>query len=97
MDYIIGGILFSLFITSAAALFLFLIRTSRYVKHALLAVSGVIMMAHASRIISQSLLFPGSVYQPGLFDLLFDWFTLLFLGGFVTWYGFTTFYKDGLK
>jgi len=94
MDHIIGGILFSLFITSAAALFLLLLRTSRYVKHALLAVSGVIMIAHASRIISQGLFFPGSVYQPGLFDLLFDWFTLLFLGGFVAWYGFTQFYRE---
>lgn len=89
-----GLILFSLFITSTVALFLFLLRTSKYVKHALIALSGVIMIAHGSRMISQGLFYPGSVYQPGLFDLLFDWFTLLFLGGFVAWYGFTRFYKD---
>jgi len=94
MNQLIGGILFSLFITSTVALFLFLLRTSKYVKHALLGIAGSIMIAHASRMISQGLFFPGSVYQPGLFDLLFDWFTLLFLGGFVAWYGFTRFYKD---
>jgi hypothetical protein len=55
------------------------------------------MIAHGSRMISQGLFYPNSVYKPGMFDLLFDWFTLLFLGGFVAWYGFTTFYKDRLQ
>ena len=94
MNEIIGAMLFGLFIMSSFLLFIFLLRTSRYMKHALLALAGSIMIAHASRMISQGLFFPGSVYQPGLFDLLFDWFTLLFLGGFVAWYGFTRFYKD---
>ncbi len=94
MNDIIGLLLLLIFLTSSVALFMFLLRTSKYAKHALIAVSGVIMIAHGSRMISQGLFYPGSVYQPGLFDLLFDWFTLLFLGGFVAWYGFTRFYKD---
>jgi hypothetical protein len=94
MNIIIGALLFGLFIMSSSLLFVFLLRTSKYVKHALLGLAGSIMIAHASRMISQGLFYPGSVYQPGLFDLLFDWFTLLFLGGFVAWYGFTRFYKD---
>ena len=94
MNELFGSIIFTVFITSTVALFLFLLHTSRFVKHALLGLAGSIMIAHASRMISQGLFFPGSVYQPGLFDLLFDWFTLLFLGGFVAWYGFTRFYKD---
>jgi hypothetical protein len=94
MNEIIGAMLFGLFIMSSCLLFFFLLRSSRYVKHALLAVTGSIMIAHASRMISQGLFSPGSYYVPGLFDLLFDWFTLLFLGGFVAWYGFTQFYRE---
>jgi hypothetical protein len=94
MNEIIGALLFGLFIMSSCLLFIFLLRSSRYVKHALLAVTGSIMIAHASRMISQGLFSPGSYYVPGLFDLLFDWFTLLFLGGFVAWYGFTQFYRE---
>jgi hypothetical protein len=57
MNELYGLILFSLFITSTVALFFFLIRTSKYVKHALIALSGVIMIAHGSRMISQGIFF----------------------------------------
>lgn len=94
MNQMIGMILFTIFITSSIALFIFLLKLPKRIKYAIIILAGTAMIAQSSRMISQGLFFPGSVYQPGLFDLLFDWFTLLFLGGFVAWYGFTRFYKD---
>lgn len=94
MNTLIGALLFGIFIATSLSLFIFLLKLPKKIKYAVIILAGIAMIAQSSRMISQGLFFPGSVYQPGLFDLLFDWFTLLFLGGFVAWYGFTRFYKD---
>jgi hypothetical protein len=92
MNEIFGTILFSIFITSCVALLLISIRYSTKVKYAIIAVSGTIMIAHGSRMISQTLLNSTACYRPNLFDLIFDWLTLILLGVFVAWFGFGRFY-----
>jgi len=97
MNEIFGTILFSIFITSCVALLLISIRYSTKVKYAIIAVSGTIMIAHGSRMISQTLLYPYGCYRPNLFDLIFDWLTLILLGVFVAYLGFFEFYINNKK
>lgn len=55
--------------------------------YAILFVIGAIMIAHGSRMVYQGLFEPESYYQPSLFDVLFDWTTLIAFGIFVGYYG----------
>jgi len=92
MYEIIGAILFSIIITSVVAALLMLYNYSRLARYAIIALSGMVMIAHGSRVITQTLIHPDSYYKPGLFDLAFDWLTLIILGIFVAWFGFGRFY-----
>lgn len=94
MHIILGAILFSIFVTSCVALVITLFRFENLAKYAVLTISGSIMIAHGTRMITQTILYPDSYYKPGLFDLMFDWFTLILLGFFVAHYGFVRFYKS---
>jgi len=94
MNEIVGAILLTLFITSCVALLLMSFRFSQLTKYAILAITGTVMIAQGSRIITQTILYPGSVYRPGFFDLVFDWFTLVLLGVFIAWFGFLQFYRE---
>ena len=84
--------MFSIFITSLVAILLVVYRSSDIARYAVIAVSGMIMIAHGSRVITQTLIYPNSYYKPGVFDLTFDWLTLVILGIFVAWFGFGRFY-----
>jgi formate hydrogenlyase subunit 3/multisubunit Na+/H+ antiporter MnhD subunit len=55
--------------------------------------SGCIMIGHGSRMIYQGVFRPESYYSPGLFDIFFDWATLLFLGIIVLSFSISTFYS----
>ncbi len=94
MHTIVGAILFSIFITSLCALLITLFKFENIAKYAVIALSGSIMIAHGTRMITQTLFYPNSCYKPGLFDLMFDWLTLTLLGIFVAQYGFSKFYTQ---
>ncbi len=64
------------------------------IKTMLLVFSGAIMIAHGMRMIYQGLFQPHSYYQPGLFDILFDWTTLIILGICIFYFGITGFYQQ---
>ncbi len=97
MHYILGSILFSIFITSCVALLIFSLNYSKLTKYAIIAIAGTIMIAHGSRMIAQGILSPNICYIPNYFDLIFDWLTLILLGFFITWFGFFEFYKREKK
>ena len=97
MDEIIGAILFSILITSFVALLLLSFNYSKLTKYAIITVAGTIMIAHGSRMISETILNPTAVYRPNLFDIIFDWLTLILLGIFVAYFGFFEFYKREKK
>jgi membrane-bound ClpP family serine protease len=90
MDEFLRLIFFTLFVTSCAALFLISLYYAKMTKYAIIAVSGVVMIAYGSHMISQGVFRPGVAYVPNLFD----WMTLVLLGIFVTWSGFVEFYKS---
>ena len=92
MYLIIGAILLSIIITSVVATLLILYNHSKLARYAIIALSGMVMIAHGSRVIAQTIIFPDSYYKPGFFDLIFDWLTLIILGIFVAWFGFGRFY-----
>lgn len=54
--------------------------------------SGCIMIGHGARMIYQGVFRPDSYYSPGLFDIFFDWTTLLILGIIVLSFSVSTFY-----
>jgi len=58
----------------------------------LIIISGAIMIGHGARMIYQGLIHPQSYYSPNLFDILFDWTTLLVLGVFLFYIGLKTYY-----
>jgi len=58
----------------------------------LIIVSGAIMIGHGARMIYQGLFNPNSYYSPNLFDILFDWTTLLILGIFMFYFGLKIYY-----
>jgi len=92
MYLIVGAVLFSIFVTSIVAIMLLVYSKSNVAKYAIIAISGLVMVAHGSRVITQTIIYPDSYYKPGLFDLTFDWLTLIILGIFVAWFGFGKFY-----
>jgi hypothetical protein len=67
--------------------FLFIIKTLIFI------LAGSAMIGQGFRMIYQGLVYPNSFYQPGSFDLIFDWFTLSILGILVLWLTFSTFLK----
>lgn len=95
MDEIIGAILFSVFVTSLVALLILSFTYSKLSKYAVIALAGTVMIAHGTRMIAQTLLYPNVCYKANLFDLIFDWLTLILLGVFVAWFGFIQFYLSG--
>jgi len=70
---------------------------SNYTKSIIFLLSGCIMVAHGGRMIYQGLCCKGSYYIPGLFDIIFDWLTLLFLGIIILYYAFVSIYKTDAK
>ena len=97
MNEIIGAILFSIFITSCIALLIESIRYSKLLKFAIIGIAGTTMIAQGSRMISQGLLYPNTCYKPNMFDIVFDWLTLIILGAFIAYYGFFEFYHREKK
>jgi hypothetical protein len=53
------------------------------------------MVAHGLRMIYQGVFQPGSTYQPNIFDLYFDWLTLVILGAFLFGLSCVEFYRQG--
>ncbi len=93
MNEFIGLVLFTIFVTSAAAALIVSLSYSKLTKFAIIALSGTVMIAQGSRMISQFILNPGSSYIPNLFDVFFDWMTLILFGAFVAYFGFLEFYR----
>ena len=89
---IIGSILFAIFITSIVAILLIWYDNSKVAQYVIIAISGATMMAHGTRVIIQTIVYPNTVYKAGLFDLVFDWMTLVILGMFVVRFGVVNFY-----
>jgi len=56
--------------------------------------SGTIMVGHALRMIYQGVFHPSSYYQPGIFDIFFDWTTLLILGFIIFGFAISLFYSN---
>lgn len=54
--------------------------------------SGCIMIGHGARMIYQGVFRPKSYYSPGLFDIFFDWATLLVLGIIILSFSISAFY-----
>jgi len=64
----------------------------KYVITILLVFAGIAMIGQGARMLTQGVFFPNSVYKPVMFDLFFDWLTLLVLGIGVFVYGVWGFY-----
>ena len=58
----------------------------------IIILSGAIMIGHGVRMIYQGLFHPQSYYSPNLFDILFDWTTLLILGVILFYFGLKTYF-----
>jgi hypothetical protein len=97
MNEVIGMVLFSIFVTSCFAFLFLSFRFNNLAKYAIITLSGSVMIAHGSRMISQSILYPNMSYIPNVFDVIFDWLTLVLLGIFVFWYGLKEFYSGEKK
>jgi len=69
---------------------------SIYLKIIPFLLAGSIMIGHGARMIYQGVIHPNSVYKPGLFDLYFDWLSLLVLGIFILSFALYNFYT-GVK
>lgn len=50
------------------------------------------MIGHGARMIYQGLFHPGSYYAPNMFDIIFDWATLLVLGIVLFYFGLRLYY-----
>lgn len=50
------------------------------------------MIGHGARMIYQGLFIKELAYKPVLFDIFFDWFTLLVFGLILLYYSLKTFY-----
>jgi len=64
-----------------------------WIKTSIFLLAGTMMIAHGARMIFQGVFCQGSYYTPGIFDLFFDWLTLLIVGIIVFYYTISTFYK----
>ncbi len=62
-------------------------------KTIILVFSGLIMVAHGSRMIYQGVFNKGSYYIPNQFDIFFDWTTLAVLGLIIFYFGISGFYQ----
>lgn len=58
----------------------------------LVIISGAIMIGHGGRMIYQGLVHPNSYYSPNLFDIFFDWTSLLILGIIMFYFGLKIYY-----
>jgi uncharacterized membrane protein (DUF373 family) len=64
-----------------------------YSKSIFYILVGSVMIGHASRMIYQGVFSPNSFYSPDIFDIFFDWMTLLILGSIILIYTLFGFYK----
>lgn len=69
------------------------IKNKKYLLFVVLFLSGCIMIGHGSRMIYQGVFHPDSYYSPAMFDIFFDWATLLVLGIIVLSFSILTFYR----
>ena len=58
---------------------------------------GACISGQALRVIYQFIFFPGSTYAPALFDIFFDWMTMLVVGLFLIVYATMITYKKFTK
>ncbi len=58
----------------------------------LIIISGAIMIGHGARMIYQGVVHPNSYYSPNLFDIFFDWTSLLVLGIIMFYFGLKMYY-----
>lgn len=67
------------------------------IKTIIFVLAASIMMGHGARMIYQGVFKPNTYYQPGKFDMFFDWLTLLTLGIVILYFTITKFYKKILE
>jgi hypothetical protein len=62
-------------------------KDKNWIWYFLFLLAGIDVIMQSARVLTMGLFFPDAYYQPGPFDLLFDWTILLLFGFGITYYG----------